>query len=36
MKFVTEVWMSIRVEKLDMYEGVTIKALLDSSTCYEH
>jgi len=32
MKFVTEVWMSIRVEKLDMYEGVTIKALLDSST----
>ena len=32
MKFVTEVWMSIRVEKLDIYEGVTIKALLDSST----
>ena len=26
-----EVWMSIRVEKLNMYEGVTIKALLDSS-----
>jgi len=25
-----EVWMSIGVEKLDMHEGVTIKALLDS------
>jgi len=26
-----EVWMSIRVEKLDIHEGVTVKALLDSS-----
>jgi len=26
-----EVWMSIGVEKLDTYEGVTVKALLDSS-----
>ena len=26
-----EVWMSIGVEKLDTYEGITIKALLDSS-----
>ena len=25
-----EVWMSIGVEKLDTYEGITIKALLDS------
>jgi len=25
-----EVWMSIGVEKLDMHEGITIKALLDS------
>ena len=25
-----EVWMNIGVEKLDTYEGVTIKALLDS------
>ena len=29
-KMLREVWMSIRVEKLDIYEGVTIKALLDS------
>ena len=26
-----EVWMSIGVEKLDMYKGIIIKALLDSS-----
>jgi len=26
-----EVWMSIRVEKLDIHKGVTVKALLDSS-----
>ena len=26
-----EVWMSIGVEKLDTYEGITIKALLESS-----
>jgi len=25
-----EVWMSIGVEKLDMHEGITVKALLDS------
>jgi len=25
-----EVWMTIRVEKLDMHEGITVKALLDS------
>jgi len=27
-----EVWLNIRVEKLDIHEGITIKALLDSST----
>jgi len=27
-----EVWLNIRVEKIDMYEGVMIKALLDSGT----
>ena len=26
-----EVWLNMEVEKLDTYEGVTIKALLDSS-----
>jgi len=26
-----EVWMSIGVEKLDTHEGITVKALLDSS-----
>jgi len=26
-----EVWMSIGVEKLDLYKGITVKALLDSS-----
>ena len=25
-----EVWLNVRVEKLDMHEGVTVKALLDS------
>ena len=30
-KMLREVWMSIGVEKLDTYEGVTVKALLDSS-----
>jgi len=25
-----EVWLNIRVEKLDMHEGITVKALLDS------
>jgi len=27
-----EVWLNVGVEKLDMHEGITIKALLDSST----
>jgi len=27
-----EVWMNIRVEKLDTHKGVTVKALLDSGT----
>jgi len=27
---ITEVWMKIRIEKLDSHEGVTVKALLDS------
>jgi len=26
-----EVWLNVGVEKLDMHEGITIKALLDSS-----
>jgi len=25
-----EVWLNIRVEKLDTHEGITVKALLDS------
>jgi len=29
-KMLREVWMNIGVEKLDMHEGVTVKALLDS------
>jgi len=27
-----EVWLNIRVEKIDMHEGIMIKALLDSGT----
>jgi len=27
-----EVWMNIGVEKLNMYKGITVKALLDSGT----
>jgi len=27
-----EVWLNVRVEKLDTHEGITIKALLDSGT----
>jgi len=27
-----KVWLNIRIEKLDIHEGVTVKALLDSST----
>jgi len=26
-----EIWLNIRVEKVDTHEGVTVKALLDSS-----
>jgi len=26
-----EVWLNVGVEKLDMHEGITVKALLDSS-----
>jgi len=26
-----EMWLNIRVEKIDMHEGIMIKALLDSS-----
>jgi len=29
-KMLREVWLNVGVEKLNMYEGVTIKALLDS------
>ena len=29
-KILREVWLNIGVEKLDMHEGITIKALLDS------
>jgi len=31
-KILREVWMDIGIEKVDMHEGVTVKALLDSST----
>ena len=31
-KILREVWLDIRVEKVDMYEGVTVKVLLDSGT----
>jgi len=30
-KMLREVWLNIGVEKINMYEGVTVKALLDSS-----
>jgi len=30
-KMLREVWLNIGVEKVDTYEGVTVKALLDSS-----
>jgi len=26
-----EVWLNIRVKKIDMHKGITVKALLDSS-----
>jgi len=27
-----KIWLNIRIEKIDIYEGITVKALLDSST----
>jgi len=30
-KMLREVWLNIRVEKVDIYEGITVKTLLDSS-----
>jgi len=31
-KILREVWIDIGIEKMDMYKGVTVKALLDSGT----
>ena len=31
-KILREVWINIGIEKVDMHEGITVKALLDSST----
>jgi len=31
-KILKEVWLNIRIEKVDMHEGVTVKVLLNSST----
>ena len=31
-KMLREVWLNIGVEKVDTYEGITVKALLDSGT----
>jgi len=31
-KMLREVWLNIRVEKVNMHKGITVKALLDSST----
>jgi len=31
-KILREVWMDIGIEKIDMYKGITVKALLDNST----
>ena len=30
-KILREVWLNIRIEKVDMHEGITVKALLNSS-----
>ena len=30
-KMLREVWLNVRIEKIDTHEGVTVKALLDSS-----
>ena len=29
-KILREIWLDIRVENVDTYEGITVKALLDS------
>jgi len=29
-KMLREMWLDIRVEKVDMHKGITVKALLDS------
>ena len=31
-KILKEVWLDIRVKKVDTYEGITVKVLLDSGT----
>ena len=31
-KILRKVWLNIGIEKVDTYEGITVKALLDSST----
>ena len=31
-KMLEEMWLNIGVEKVDTYEGITVKALLDSGT----
>ena len=31
-KMLRKVWLNIRVEKIDMHEGIIVKVLLDSST----
>jgi len=31
-KMLREVWLNIGVEKVDIHKGITVKALLDSST----
>jgi len=31
-KILREIWMDIGIEKVDMYKGITVKALLDSGT----
>ena len=31
-KMLREVWLNIRLEKIDTHKGITVKVLLDSST----
>ena len=31
LKMLREVWLNIGIEKVDTHEGITVKALLDSS-----